>query len=1750
MPVAGDDNYVAGVYVNGGWTAFPTDLSTVDEVNDSIKFPTLINSGMSIIEGDYTAGASDAFNNVLTFYSRQTGNWNSNTTWSNISVGGAACPAGTTPGVSIPGPSNPVIIGGGSNHTITVPAGLNNITTGSLQINAGSVLDLTSTTGHNFGSIPDRKVTGNGRLRISSPTGGSATAEFPRGDFGLFLNDMGGTVEYYSTAALGATILTIPAVKADAVSLTSYKNLVLSAHTGKSIIMPNSNLQVYGNLEINGTTTGVARLSTNTNSYTVTVRGNMLVNSGTFQYPNTNGWPQYVTVDSNVVVNSAATLNVNSNNRTVANTLTISGNITNNGAIDMHPAANPFCNLIFLGNNNNVFNGTTATLTRLNAITIDKGTSRNSVLDVTVNNAGFSLNTALTNALTLTNGTFRLTTNTAINLSTADFTIPTTGCISANGGTFNLCSANDDAFDLFLNGRLEVLAGAINVGTPTNTSNNDIEYASAGTPEIIVRGGALNVVGQIRRSTIIETGSLNYTQTGGQVNIIGRNALNARSMFEVLNSASTFRMGGGTLTLVRNFNNAAYNDLYIMPDTSDVTGGTIQLGTTDSPASQFNVVLSSPVWNLTIDGTTNPKTVNLRVSSLEVLNDLTIGNPAGVNSALITNGLNVFIGHNLYNYNTDNGTTISTGGFQATSATQQTTFNGSANQLITGRGTNVTNFANLRIANPGPLVTDSLASNTTIRVNGNLDLTTGILADGNNNITVTGNINNTGIHRSSGASNGITLTSTQKQFISGDGNGIFGNVTVNNANGVDLLDNSTINGRLTLASGLLYVDDMLLTLGANANIGGTPGATNMIRLNGALSDLGVRKVYPSGSSVFTFPIGITGKYTPATLNISSNTYTGASSITVKPVNGKHPATYELPASVTNELQYYWNVISSGFNNGATVTHTYNYSGADALPDETGYVAARYQNFLWTMPAEGTVNTGTDQIIFNNFNYIDGEYTCGVNTNFQNLQTLYSRTATAGLPAGASWDLASSWTVNSDGSGDPAPYVPSGNPVVILPGHKINAVSDGNKSYSILLNGTLNLAATVNHSHGHVNGNGTLIIGSTPAGYFVFPGGEYDEFMNTTGTVVEYFSNINATLPNSIGTVYKPYQNLRFTGSGTKYLASVNMKVRGYLTIQNGFLSNSKADKNIYLLGDWIDAVNSGFIAGKGSVSFEGTSAQHTTINTLETFYQLQINNALGNTFTGAGSNTVRVSKFLNLTKGNIYTGANHMLHITNNSISAVIGGSNVSFVDGPMRKTIDNGSFFNFPVGDDSRLGKVLISDITSSGVLEAEYYNFNPYNASSKIDPIDTVTTKEHWRVNFPGIANGNVLIRWDNQSDIIPLTAVGRTKLRNVEWNSTAWFNQGGIVNGSLSAGTIRTNPVVNLNGNHYFTIGLESLPTANIISGNTSICDNGVDAATVQVELTGTAPWTLKYEIDGANEQTINNIGSSPASVVLNSASAGFSGPATYHFNISFVSDATGSAGIRDFVKQVAITVDESPTPDITGKNPVSQNETSVHYKITGGTGHTYSWNVTGGSITAGQGTNEITVTWGSGSAGQVSVTETITATGCDVSDIFDVTINPAPSPAIVGTNSVCLQSSYTYQTGAAPSHQFTWTVVGGSINGGDGDTTAMGLSSIQVLWESGATGSVTVVETILSPLGTGNNTMDVTIHSLPENRVVTDPTICLGGTAFIILEDGEAGMDYTLRLNSDNSVVDFVHTTAFGDVTLEANPGSQHHLQCAG
>lgn len=114
-------------------------------------------------------------------------------------------------------------------------------------------------------------------------------------------------------------------------------------------------------------------------------------------------------------------------------------------------------------------------------------------------------------------------------------------------------------------------------------------------------------------------------------------------------------------------------------------------------------------------------------------------------------------------------------------------------------------------------------------------------------------------------------------------------------------------------------------------------------------------------------------------------------------------------------------------------------------------------------------------------------------------------------------------------------------------------------------------------------------------------------------------------------------------------------------------------------------------------------------------------------------------------------------------------------------------------------------------------------------------------------------------------------------------------------------------------------------------------------------------------------------------------------------------TNASGCFD-IKPVVVTVNPLPTPAITGPDPVceSVNGQTATYSTTAVAGHTYTWTVTGGTISAGQGTNSITVTWTTPGAGSVSVTETITASGCSANVVKTVTVTPKPATSPISHN----------------------------------------------------------------------------------------------------------------------------------------------------
>ncbi len=1142
--------YIPGKYVPAFWT-YHDDVTLVDETTNTVNFPS-----ENTFTGDYTAGIKTAFSVVTAFYSRSSGEWGNTATWSNQDFGGPAAS-------KVPGPNNPVFIGNGSgyNHTVTISSGSG--FSGSISIKQGSVLDIKTTTGHNFGTVIPGSL---GKLRISTTV---ATAVFPAGDFGNFLGANGGTVEYYS----GTVDFLIPQVSSAPTSraINNYFNLLLTPSSGRVITMPDIDLIINGTMTLSGSAATALGKLNGVATRSLTVKSDLLVTGGNLILQQGNA--QSIRIDRNLTVSTGAIFNMAITGTVVNHALSIGGNVTNDGTFDLCNlvAANLYkCDVTFTGSQPATISGRGAT-TDFYSLTLNKGVNATPVLNITSTAFTFS-NNAL--PLTLVSGTFRLSTsNLYVTVATQRFVIPATTCLSANGGFIRAAYVADDEADVILAGMIEVKSGGIIVGNVADSINNDIEYSGAGLPVIEVSGGSLFVNGQVRRSMINGLGSLVYKQSGtSTVTVNGRKFQPTRAKLEILNAGSTFTMSGGTLNIVRG-GSTTYDDLYLRPEYSTVTGGTIVFGNGSTEAiGNINLLtLDSqvPLYNLTVDGTTRTKTLRLVVHGITLKGTLTI-QPASVFNA---DSNDVNIAGSLVNQNTDAGTDVYTGGFRAGSLMQVTTFNGAgATQNITGVAGNITNFARLVIINTNSAGSVTLQANTALRVNNDLVLASSTLNDGGNVITVKGNITNNATHTGTGR---ILLAGSVVQVLSGNGSGKFGNLYLNSTNDVSMISVMNITGTLTFQGKMLDIGNNLLILSSTA-AGSVAGNSSLsyIRTDGLISDAGVKKSFPATSYDFTFPVGCPLKYTPVRINLTANNAAGT--VTIIPVNSKHYCT-------TNngdfQLKYYWHVTSTGLN-GYNARHYYNYLLSDVYPvgGEGNYVGARYYNSAWIMGA--AVNTTLHQIRFLNVAYIDGDYTAGYPNEFQTTPTYYSRNATNGGP----WDNLNTWSTVSH-AGPAATTFPNGQVVIIASGHTVTANGISRRAFTLTLDGTamLDLGNYVGHDFGTVMGTGTIKLSPTSFGYYVFPAGNFIIFTSATGGAIE----LTGTSGTAVFPYPQTYNRLILSGNSNKIMADADILLNGLLSNLSGSSFTTSPVAKLTLNADWIN--DGSFYHNGGTTVFNGTT---------------------------------------------------------------------------------------------------------------------------------------------------------------------------------------------------------------------------------------------------------------------------------------------------------------------------------------------------------------------------------------------------------------------------------------------------------------------------------------------------------------------------------------------------------------------------------
>ncbi|PJA07394.1 MAG: hypothetical protein COX70_06900, partial [Flavobacteriales bacterium CG_4_10_14_0_2_um_filter_32_8] len=404
------------------------------------------------------------------------------------------------------------------------------------------------------------------------------------------------------------------------------------------------------------------------------------------------------------------------------------------------------------------------------------GTVNSNTLEITATN----FTVASTNFLTLTNGTFKLSTTATITPFTGNTTLPLSTGLWVNNAS---AVVNTTGGSITLYGKLNVSSGTLNIGNATN--NNLTSYGGV----VTFNGGSINIASRLDKAGTPTLSFFNMTNGTLTLNTVGSTTAGA-APFRMDEVGATFNMTGGTIIIRRS---GAGNLGYVnVGSTGTVTGGTLQIGDASTPAAQtIQINSTKEIGNLLVNSA-NANAI-LMTNSLVLTNDVTVNS-----GTLNANNLNLTLGGNWL----DNGT--------FTPGIGTVTFDGT-NQSITK--TTGETFNHLSLTGTG---TKTLGGNVT--TNGDLTINAAAILDittNNYNVNVGSNwINNGNFLAQNGT---VTFNGTVAQTIGGTSITNFRNITLNNSAGASLTNAQNLLGTLTLSFGTFATNGQVFTLVSDAS---------------------------------------------------------------------------------------------------------------------------------------------------------------------------------------------------------------------------------------------------------------------------------------------------------------------------------------------------------------------------------------------------------------------------------------------------------------------------------------------------------------------------------------------------------------------------------------------------------------------------------------------------------------------------------------------------------------------------------------------------------------------------------------------------------------------------------------------------------------------------------------------------------------------------------------------------------------------
>lgn len=667
-----------------------------------------------------------------------------------------------------------------------------------------------------------------------------------------------------------------------------------------------------------------------------------------------SGTARSLTVGDDVTIATNGALRSSLTGTVTTHSVNIAGDLTNNGVLDLSTNTDTAgAGLTFSGPNGGVFSGAGPT-TDVRTITVNKGTSRATTLEmmpVFFTVMGATTDNANAGYLTLTNGTFKISGTFTANLrtfSSAAYVIPATAGIWLNNANYTVTAQTGNAT---LNGLFRISNGTFNVGTAVENS-----MAWGIGAEVRVEGGNVNTAGRFGVA-VAATTTLTYVQSGGTITTctVGHSSTTLACFDLGTSTAATvsYNITGGTVVIQTASTAASGPRDYRLQSgptgtgTTNVTGGTVQFGnaaTTGVQAFDGGGVFGA----FTIDPTGGAHTFTMiaPVTWNNITRNLTI--PVGTTFNI---GSNVFLfnGTNIVN----NGTLTANG-----AASNFVPFDPAASVVVSGAGTfsTITTNFGMQAAN----VTFNQSNQWRIR---NFRVFTGSVTNagkvtlGNNDATVSVvQFGNTTTPTIAG------VVDAPFTFDLGTGGQTISYLRTGNMRTMG----PEVNGARTLV-GLTYdnndpATDELTVAGGDVTVTGAMALTNgeiitganKITHNGTVTRTagfvnGTLNRNYTATGAYTYHVGVNG-YSPVLVTVTALT-TNPSQLSVKPTDAF------LPGLVTaTAVSRYWSLSEIG---DLTATLAFTYLDADINGTEASYKVFRRAGGVTSEVMGSSINAATN-----------------------------------------------------------------------------------------------------------------------------------------------------------------------------------------------------------------------------------------------------------------------------------------------------------------------------------------------------------------------------------------------------------------------------------------------------------------------------------------------------------------------------------------------------------------------------------------------------------------------------------------------------------------------------------------------------------------------------------------------------------------------------------------------------------------------